>query len=191
MSGSSGSGKTTTLNVRGGLDRVDTARVLLDGIALSELGTAELAQRRLAKNDFVLQACNLVPVLSVAENVAFILELQGVVSGPADARARAMLRRVEQADRRPGELSGGQQQRVAVAWVLVTEPQVVLADEPTANLDTKTALSLLDLLAELNEDRGVTMVFSTHDVRVMERARTVVRMPDHRIVDIDSSPDAA
>jgi putative ABC transport system ATP-binding protein len=188
LCGPSGSGKTTTLNVLGGLDEVDEGRVFVEEVELGSIGGSARARLRLEKIGFVFQAYNLVPVLTAAENVAFVLELRGVAADEANRRACAMLERVglaEQTDRRPGALSGGQQQRVAVARAIVGEPRLLLADEPTANLDTTTALALLDLLAELNVEAGVTMVFSTHDPRVMERARTLVRLTDGRITSIE------
>lgn len=184
LCGPSGSGKTTTLNVIGGLDRPDTGKVELDGVDLGSLSRAALSELRLRKIGFVFQAYNLVPVLSAVENVAFVLELAGVRGDEAESRAREVLKQVglcEQADRRPGQMSGGQQQRVAVARAIVSRPRLVLADEPTANLDTATARSLLDLLSELNSEHGVTMVFSSHDARVMERARRLVHLVDGRI----------
>jgi len=188
LCGPSGSGKTTILNVLGGLDQPDEGQVFIGDRELGTLGTSALATLRLERLGFVFQAYNLVPVLSAVENVAFVLELAGVTAKEANDRARAMLAQVgleSEADRRPGELSGGQQQRVAVARAIVTQPQLVLADEPTANLDSATAQSLLDLLVRLNEEHEVTMVFSTHDARVMARARTLVHLVDGRIEKID------
>ena len=194
LCGPSGSGKTTTLNVLGGLDQVDRGSVTVGGVELGRLAPAQRSELRLRDIGFVFQAYNLVPVLTATENVAFVLELQGVGSREATRRAREMLERVglaAQAERRPAQLSGGQQQRVAVARAIVTKPKLVLADEPTANLDTKTALALLDLLSELNRQEKITMVFSTHDPRVMERARTLVRLTDGRIVAIEHPERAA
>ena len=184
LCGPSGSGKTTLLNLLGTLDRPTDGRVLVAGRDAGRLGEAELADLRLAKLGFVFQAYNLVPVLSALENVELVLLLQGV--RPAERRARAERALVELGlgdllHKRPGEMSGGQQQRVAVARAIASGPEIVLADEPTANLDSKTAASLLDLMQDLNEERGVTFLFSTHDPRVMERARRTVRLLDGRI----------
>ncbi|MCE2390419.1 MAG: ABC transporter ATP-binding protein [Proteobacteria bacterium] len=184
LSGPSGSGKTTLLNLLGTLDRASSGRILLAGQDVGRLGEAELADLRLARLGFVFQAYNLVPVLTALENVELVLLLQGV--RPAERRRRAELALDdlglgELLHTRPGEMSGGQQQRVAVARAIVSEPEIVLADEPTANLDSKTAASLLDLMQQLNEERGVTFLFSTHDPRVMERALRVIRLLDGRI----------
>ena len=184
LCGPSGSGKTTLLNLLGTLDRASAGRVIVGGQDTGRLGEAELADLRLAKLGFVFQAFNLVPVLSALENVELVLLLRGV--RPAERRTRAALALTdlglgELLNKRPGEMSGGQQQRVAVARAIASDPEIVLADEPTANLDSKTAASLLDLMQELNEERGVTFLFSTHDPRVMERAGRVVRLLDGRV----------
>ncbi len=184
LCGPSGSGKTTLLNLLGTLDRPTAGRILVDGVDTTELGEAARAELRLRKLGFVFQSYNLVPVLSALENVEFVLLLQGV--GRAERRARAMrfleeLGLAELAHKRPGEMSGGQQQRVAVARAIASEPEIVLADEPTANLDSKTAEDLLDLMLQMNQDRGVTFLFSTHDPRVMAHARRIVRLVDGRI----------
>lgn len=185
LCGPSGSGKTTCLNVLGGLDTPNEGQVFLGDVQLSSLSQRERAQLRLQHIGFVFQAYNLVPVLTARENVAFVLELQGKKTADALKAADAILEEVglsEQKNRRPHQMSGGQQQRVAVARAVVTEPKLVLADEPTANLDSKTAVQLLDLFARLNTDRGVTLVFSTHDPRVMSRARRLVTLEDGKIV---------
>ncbi|MFI5317826.1 MAG: ABC transporter ATP-binding protein [Myxococcota bacterium] len=184
LSGPSGSGKTTLLNLLGTLDRPTRGRVLVGGVDTSELRESERAELRLRKLGFVFQAYNLVPVLSALENVEFVLLLQHVPAAERRARALRFLEELglgELADKRPGEMSGGQQQRVAVARAIASEPEIVLADEPTANLDSKTAEDLLDLMQRLNGERGVTFLFSTHDPRVMARARRVIRLVDGRI----------
>lgn len=183
--GPSGSGKSTLLNLLGGLDRPSSGRLW---VAEQELGTMtgrQLAALRLKRIGFVFQEYNLIPVLSAIENVEYVMLLQGVPDAERRQRALAILAEVGLTgleDRRPGELSGGQQQRVAVARAIVAEPTLVLADEPTANLDSATGAALMDLMRQLNEEKGVTFVFSTHDPMVMERARRLVRLKDGRIV---------
>ncbi len=184
LCGPSGSGKTTLLNQLGTLDRPTEGRVLVDGVDTTEMSEAARADLRLRKLGFVFQAYNLVPVLSAVENVEFVLLLQGVSAGERRRRSRRLLEELGLADltgKRPGEMSGGQQQRVAVARAIASDPEIVLADEPTANLDSKTAESLLDLMARMNEERGVTFLFSTHDPRVMRRARRIVSLSDGQI----------
>jgi putative ABC transport system ATP-binding protein len=185
LAGPSGSGKTTLLNILGALDAPSSGEVRLDGTRLADLSAAELAELRLRKLGFVFQAYNLIPVLSARENVEFVMELQGVSAAERRARAEDLLRDVELAelaDKRPLEMSGGQQQRVAVARAMASHPRVVLADEPTANLDSGTAGRLLDLMERLNRERAVTFLFSTHDSLVMEKARRIVRLRDGRVV---------
>ena len=184
IAGPSGSGKTTFLNLIGGLDRPSSGKVLLDGLRLDLLPSRELARLRRKKIGFVFQSYNLLPVLSAVENVELGMMLRGEPSRERMRKAREMLREVGLSrllHRRPGELSGGQQQRVAVARALAGEPEVVLADEPTANLDSRTAEELMDLFAGLNRDRGVTFVFSSHDPLVLRKARRVVRFKDGQI----------
>ncbi len=184
LCGPSGSGKTTLLNQLGTLDRPTEGRVLVDGVDTTEMSEAERADLRLRKLGFVFQAYNLVPVLSAVENVEFVLLLQGVSARERRRRSHLLLEELglaELSDKRPGEMSGGQQQRVAVARAIVSAPEIVLADEPTANLDSKTAESLLDLMLRMNEERGVTFLFSTHDPRVMRRARRIVSLSDGQI----------
>jgi len=184
LAGPSGSGKTTLLNVLGALDTPTSGSVDLDGQRLAELSSTELAELRLRKIGFVFQAYNLIPVFSARENVEFVMELQGVPAAARRERAAAVLAEVglsELKDKRPLEMSGGQQQRVAVARAIVSHPRLVLADEPTANLDSDTAQKLLDLMLELNRERGVTFLFSTHDPLVMRSARRVVRLTDGRV----------
>ena len=184
LCGPSGSGKTTLLNLLGTLDRPSSGQILVDGEDTTEMGEAARAELRLRKLGFVFQSYNLVPVLSALENVEFVLLLQRVPR--AERRERAMRFLVELglgelAEKRPGQMSGGQQQRVAVARAIASEPEIVLADEPTANLDSKTAEDLLQLMLRMNRERGVTFLFSTHDPRVMEHARRIVRLVDGRI----------
>lgn len=182
--GPSGSGKTTLLNLIGGLDRPTSGTVHIEGRAMAGLTDGELAVLRLRRIGFVFQEYNLIPVLTAVENVEYVMLLQGVGEEERRQRALAILEEVglgDMADRRPGELSGGQQQRVAVARAIVSVPAIVLADEPTANLDSTTGAALLDLMKELNEDKGITFIFSTHDPMVMERARRVVRLKDGAI----------
>ncbi len=186
LSGPSGSGKSTLLNLIGGLDRPTTGEISVDGQRVDLLGKGELAQLRLRKIGFVFQAYNLIPVLSAIENVEFVMQLQGMAAAERGAKARAILAEVGLAgleDRRPGELSGGQQQRVAVARAIVSEPSLVLADEPTANLDSKTAQSLMELLVHMNTEHNVTFIFSTHDKLVMDFSRRLITLRDGRIVD--------
>jgi len=184
LSGPSGSGKSTLLNMIGGLDRPDEGDVIVDGISLSGLSESELAHLRLHKIGFVFQAYNLIPVLSAQENVEFILQLQGVAALQRRQRAQQALESLGLADmshRRPGELSGGQQQRVAIARAIVTNPALLLADEPTANLDSATTEELLVLLKNLNQQQGMTIVTATHDPLVMSYTSRKVQMRDGAI----------
>jgi putative ABC transport system ATP-binding protein len=186
LAGPSGSGKTTLLNLLGALDTPTSGKIEIDGVELSALSPAALSDLRLAKLGFVFQSYNLIPVLNARENVEFVMELQGVTAAERKARAMEVLRRVGLEGletKRPMEMSGGQQQRVAVARAIASRPSVVLADEPTANLDSGTASRLLDLMRELNREDGVTFLFSTHDPMVMEAARRLVRLHDGRIVE--------
>ncbi|HEV2364020.1 MAG TPA: ABC transporter ATP-binding protein [Caulobacteraceae bacterium] len=181
LAGPSGSGKTTLLNLIGGLDRPTSGSVELDGQDLAELDKNRMAELRLSKIGFVFQAYNLVPVLSAAENIELILQLLGVAAGERRRRASAALAEVGLAgleDRRPAFLSGGQQQRVAVARALVARPAIVLADEPTANLDSHTAEELVALMARLNRASKVTFLIAAHDPRVIARARRHIEMTD-------------
>ncbi|HYA37037.1 MAG TPA: ABC transporter ATP-binding protein [Candidatus Methylomirabilis sp.] len=186
LSGPSGSGKSTLLNLIGGLDRPTGGEIYVDGNRVDRMEKGELAELRLRRIGFVFQAYNLIPVLTARENVEFVMQLQGVPAAERGAKAREILKEVELdglEERRPGELSGGQQQRVAVARAIVSEPSLVLADEPTANLDSKTAENLMQLLRHMNEDHGVTFVFSTHDRLVMDFSRRLITLRDGRIVD--------
>jgi putative ABC transport system ATP-binding protein len=183
--GPSGSGKTTLLNIIGGLDRPTSGRVWIGDVELTGLSPAKLADVRLHRIGFVFQEYNLIPVLSALENVEYVMLLQGVPREERHRRALALLRDLGlggMEHRRPAELSGGQQQRVAVARAIVSEPLIVLPDEPTANLDSGAGGALLDLMRSLNERKGVTFVFSTHDPMVMQRARRIIRMRDGCIV---------
>jgi putative ABC transport system ATP-binding protein len=184
LAGPSGSGKTTLLNLVGALDRPTAGTLRVGGHDLERMRPAELARFRRNEVGFVFQAYNLLPVLSALENAELVLELQGKPRTECHDRAAEMLRAVGLGDllgRRPAELSGGQQQRVAVARAIAAAPKLVLADEPTANLDSRTGEALLDLMAELNRDHGVTFLFSSHDPKVIERARRVVYLVDGRI----------
>ncbi len=186
LAGPSGSGKTTLLNLIGGLDSVDGGEITVDGHRLREAGPSAMADLRLRRIGFVFQAYNLVPVLSAVENVEYVMLLQGVPRKERRERALAMLDAVglaEKARHRPAELSGGQQQRVAVARAIVSNPAIVLADEPTANLDSATGKDLLETMMQMNEERQVTFIFSTHDRQVMEHARRMVRIRDGRVVE--------
>ncbi len=184
LAGPSGSGKTTLLNLIGGLTRPTRGRVWVAGHEVSGMTSQELARLRLGQVGFVFQAYNLLPVLTALENAEFPMLLQGVDAAERHARVRELFARTDMdglEDRRPGKLSGGQQQRVAVVRAVASRPALVLADEPTANLDSAASEALLDVMAELNRDLGVTFVFATHDGRVMERARRLIRMVDGAI----------
>jgi putative ABC transport system ATP-binding protein len=184
IAGPSGSGKTTLLNIIGGLDRADAGEVLVEGKNLQLLSAGELARLRLQRIGFVFQAYNLLPVLTALENAEFTLLLQGVQVERRKERVQKLFAEIGLAnleDRRPGELSGGQQQRVAVARAMVTEPALILADEPTANLDSATATALLEVMEQLNRAHNATFIYSTHDPLVMERARRLIRMRDGQV----------
>jgi len=184
LAGPSGSGKTTLLNMIGALDKPTDGRISIQGQTLNDLSKAQLSELRLNRVGFVFQAFNLIPVLSASENVEFVLELQGCDAGERRDRARVALKEVGlegMEDRRPSALSGGQQQRVAVARALVSRPGIVLADEPTANLDSKSAMELVDLMARLNGDLGITFVIGTHDPNVMKRSKRHIEMIDGKI----------
>ena len=183
--GPSGSGKTTLLNIVGGLDRPTSGSVKVDGVELSSMNESNLIKFRLEHIGFVFQSYNLIPVLTAKENTEFIMLLQGTPEKQRTERVMKLLDEVgivEQADKRPSEMSGGQQQRVAVARALASRPKFVLADEPTANLDSKSAENLLDLMLKLNQEENVTFIFSTHDQRVIDRARRVITLEDGKIV---------
>ncbi len=183
--GPSGSGKTTLLNIIGGLDRPSSGQVIVGGQDISELSDNQLIDFRLRNIGFVFQAYNLIPVLTAKENVEFTMLLQKRPKEERDARVAELMEAVGLADRmgnRPGKLSGGQQQRVAVARALAPKPTFVLADEPTANLDSASTSNLLDIMANLNQREKVTFLFSTHDQRVIDRAHRVVTLEDGQIV---------
>jgi len=185
LAGPSGSGKTTLLNLIGGLDLADEGTVMFNGKDLQKLSDGQRADLRLHQIGFVFQAYNLIPVLTAAENVDYILMLQKVDKSTRAASVASILEEVELTDKannRPDEMSGGQQQRVAVARAVVTGPQVVLADEPTANLDSKTGKKLLEMMKEMNRSRQVTFVFATHDPMVMDFADRIVSLQDGRVV---------
>jgi putative ABC transport system ATP-binding protein len=183
--GPSGSGKTTLLNLLGGLDQPTGGEILVAGHRLSELRPSELIDFRMEHVGFVFQSYNLIPVLTASENIGFIMNLQKWPREKRVQRTGELLQSVGLSDRgssRPSQLSGGQQQRVAVARALATHPEFVLADEPTANLDTKSAETLLDIMQKLNREEKMTFIFSTHDVRVMKRARRVITIEDGKVV---------
>ncbi len=183
--GPSGSGKTTLLNLIGGLDRPTEGSVFLEETDITHLTGGELAELRLNKLGFVFQEYNLIPVLTALENIEYIMLLKGIESRKRREKALTILKEVGlegMGDRRPKELSGGQQQRVAVARAIVSEPAIILADEPTANLDSSTGGALLDLMKKLNDKKGTTFIFSTHDPMVVERARRVIYLKDGSIV---------
>ncbi len=184
LAGPSGSGKTTLLNMLGTIDAPTSGVVRIDGADVTEMSESQRSDLRLHRLGFIFQSYNLIPVLTAAENVEFVLLLQGV--GARERREKAEQTLVELGlgeliRKRPTEMSGGQQQRVAVARAIASEPSIVLADEPTANLDSRTAENLLELMLRMNQERGVTFLFSTHDKRVMDRARRVVQLVDGRI----------
>lgn len=184
LCGPSGSGKTTILNMIGALDMPTSGQVLLEGRDLKELGRSELSRLRRDRVGFVFQAYNLVPVLTAYENAEFVLALQDMPIAERRERVMAVLEEVGMADyvnRRPDELSGGQQQRIAIARAVVSEPAIVLADEPTANVDSDAADTILDLMEQLNAEKNVTFLFSTHDQRVMRRAKRLVSLRDGKL----------
>ena len=182
--GPSGSGKTTTLNLVGGLDSPTSGSVAVEGVDLGTLNRKELSRLRRDRIGFVFQSYNLIPVLTAYENAEMVMWVQGVPAPERRRRVMELLRAVGLEgleDRKPTELSGGQQQRVAIARAIASDPAVVLADEPTANVDSETAENLISLMETLNRDRGVTFLFSTHDPRVVERVKRVVRLVDGRV----------
>lgn len=183
--GPSGSGKTTLLNIIGGLDSATGGQVMVAGKEITSMKENELIDFRLHNIGFVFQAYNLIPVLTAKENVEFIMLMQKWKKAEREARSQTLLHAVgldEQVNKRPAQMSGGQQQRVAVARALASKPQFVLADEPTANLDSVSTANLLDIMARLNKEEGMTFVFSTHDQRVIDRAQRVITLEDGRIV---------
>ena len=183
--GPSGSGKTTLLNIIGGLDRPTEGKIFLNGTDLDGLSDNQLIDFRKDNIGFVFQSYNLIPVLTAKENVEFVMLLQKVPEEKRDERTRELLEAVGLGDRmhnRPAELSGGQQQRIAVARALAPKPSFILADEPTANLDSSSTANLLDIMARLNKEEGITFIFSTHDQRVIDRARRVVTVEDGKVL---------
>ncbi|MFK7948014.1 MAG: ABC transporter ATP-binding protein [Saprospiraceae bacterium] len=182
--GPSGSGKSTLLNIIGGLDNPSEGSIQVGGNDISTLSDNQLIDFRRNNIGFVFQSYNLIPVLTAKENVEFVMLLQGRSKAEMDARTNELLNAVgigDKADKRPSQLSGGQQQRVAVARALASKPKFVLADEPTANLDSKSTSDLLDIMAKLNEEEHITFVFSTHDQRVVDRAKRVITLVDGKI----------
>lgn len=187
--GPSGSGKTTFLNLLGGLDKPTSGEVIVDNVNIWELSGRKLIDFRLHNIGFVFQAYNLIPVLTAKENVEFIMELQGRSKQERFARTKSLLEAVglgERLNSRPNKLSGGQQQRVAVARALASKPKFILADEPTANLDSKSTEMLLDIMENLNREENITFIFSTHDARVVNKARRIVTMEDGKILSDES-----
>jgi putative ABC transport system ATP-binding protein len=184
LSGPSGSGKTTVLNLIGALDEPTSGTVWLEGLDLSQQNRTRLSKIRRDRIGFVFQSYNLIPVMTAFENAEFVLALQGVEANERQKRVQAIMQEVGLGDlmnRRPDELSGGQQQRVAIARAIVPEPAIILADEPTANVDSATANDLLNLMEELNVNKGITFLFSTHDQRVMNRARRLIQLRDGKL----------
>ena len=183
--GPSGSGKTTLLNCIGGLDSPTSGNVIIDNELISSYSSGQMIKFRLNNIGFVFQAYNLIPVLTAKENIEMVMLMQGYNKQDMDQRSSDLLNEVGMGDmskRRPAELSGGQQQRVAVARALASKPKFILADEPTANLDSKSTAKLLDIMSKLNKQENITFVFSTHDQRVIDRARRVVTLEDGKII---------
>jgi len=184
LTGPSGSGKTTALNLIGALDEPSSGKVLVEGKDLGDMSRGERSKLRRDRIGFVFQAYNLIPVLTAYENAEMVMRLQGVAPDERRRRVMKLLSEVGlegMEDRRPDQLSGGQQQRVAIARAIANNPAVTLADEPTANVDSATAEKLLEIMQRLNEEHGVTFIFSTHDPRVMKRAKRIVRLVDGRV----------
>jgi len=185
LSGPSGSGKTTLLNAMGGLDTPDSGEITIDRARIDKLSKGALADIRLHNIGFVFQAYNLIPVLTARENVEFVMQVSGISAEERSKRSYKILREVGlegMENRRPAHLSGGQQQRVAVARAIVSQPTLVLADEPTANLDSVTSGQLMDLFVELNQRHNITFIIATHDVRVMKYAKRLIKMKDGKII---------
>lgn len=182
--GPSGSGKTTLLNMIGGLDQPTSGQILIQGTDIWKLSSSGLTDFRLHNIGFIFQAYNLIPVLTARENIEFILQLQGRTKRERESRSLELLKSIgleEKRNNRPAKLSGGQQQRVAVARALASRPKFILADEPTANLDSKSAENLLDIMEKLNKEENITFIFSTHDPRVMKKASRVILLEDGKI----------
>ena len=185
LKGPSGCGKTTLLNLLGGLDQPTSGTIVIGGVDITTLSENKLIDFRLRNIGFVFQAYNLIPVLNAKENVSFIMLLQNRPKEEREARAQQLLEAVGlkgKEDQRPGQLSGGQQQRVAVARALASKPQFVLADEPTANLDSTSTANLLDIMERLNKEEGMTFVFATHDDRVIKKARRIISIEDGKVL---------
>ncbi|MCK5855985.1 MAG: ABC transporter ATP-binding protein [Bacteroidales bacterium] len=183
--GPSGCGKTTLLNLIGGLDSSTSGSITIDGVDISTLSETKLTDFRMDNIGFVFQAYNLIPVLTAKENVEFIMHLQGASKKARDKRASELLEAVgigDRADVRPGKLSGGQQQRVAVARALASKPKFILADEPTANLDSKATETLLNIMEKLNKEENITFIFATHDQRVMNKAHRLITLEDGKVI---------
>ncbi len=190
--GPSGSGKTTLLNIIGGLDKPTEGKVFIENTEITAMKESKLIDFRLKNIGFVFQSFNLIPVLTAKENVSFIMLLQNKSQKELNQRAEELLRQVGMEDKfnvRPNKLSGGQQQRVAVARALASRPKFILADEPTANLDTEAAMNLLDIMWKLNKDENITLIFSTHDKRVIDRARRVITLVDGTIASDEVKTD--
>lgn len=190
--GPSGSGKSTLLNMIGGLDEPTKGSVIIDDVQITDLSENKLIDFRLHNIGFVFQSYNLIPVLTAKENVGFVLQLQNMSKEEREKRVLKLLEEVGLEDKintKPGELSGGQQQRVAVARALASKPKIILADEPTANLDSKSAARLLDIMAKLNKEENITFLFSTHDQRVIKKARRVITLVDGKVdSDVEQTP---
>lgn len=190
--GPSGSGKSTLLNMIGGLDEPTEGNVFIDGVEITKLPENKLIDFRLHNIGFVFQSFNLIPVLTAKENIGFVLQLQKMPKSEREKRVLTLLEEVGLEDKigsKPGELSGGQQQRVAVARALASKPKIILADEPTANLDSKSAANLLDIMAKLNKEEKITFLFSTHDQRVIRKARRVITLVDGKVEsDVQQTP---
>jgi putative ABC transport system ATP-binding protein len=192
--GPSGSGKTTFLNCLGGLDKPTSGQVVVDQVDIWNLSSRKLIDFRLNNIGFVFQAYNLIPVFTAKENVEFIMQLQGRSRKERDARTKSLLESVglgERYNSRPNKLSGGQQQRVAVARALASKPKFILADEPTANLDSKSTEMLLDIMEQLNREENITFIFSTHDARVMKKARRIITIEDGKVISDEKKPGKA
>ncbi len=182
--GPSGSGKTTFLNIVGGLDDATNGEVFINGTNVGLLSTKQKTDFRMKNIGFVFQAYNLIPVLTAKENIEFIMQLQGKTKSERDSRTNELMKAVEMEDKlnvRPSKLSGGQQQRVAVARALASKPKFILADEPTANLDSKSTENLLNVMEKLNKEENITFIFSTHDARVVKKARRVITVEDGKV----------
>ncbi len=183
--GPSGSGKTTLLNLIGGLDKPTSGTIMIDGKDIGILKPSEVVDFRLHNIGFIFQSYNLIPVLTAKENVSFVMDLQGRPKEETNRRAMDLLTQVgigDRANARPAKLSGGQQQRVAVARALASKPKFILADEPTANLDSKSAETLLDMMEKMNEQENITFIFSTHDPRIMAKARRIITLEDGKVI---------